>query len=93
MSKRHLNVGMARTELFLKDVGRALNAAEDWAGPAFQRGGAVRSLRPKGCASLYRLSAFVGLQKKILPKKRYAFFGSLKLPSARSAEERRSLSA
>ena len=31
MSKRHFNAVMARTELFLKDLGRALNAAEDWA--------------------------------------------------------------
>lgn len=78
MSKRHLNAGMARTELFLKDVGRALNAAEDWAGPAFQRGGAVRSLRPKGCASLYRLSAFVGLQKKNTPEETVCVLRELK---------------
>lgn len=50
---------------------------EDWAGPEFQRGGAVRPLRPKGRVSLFfRLPAVVG-PKKILPKKRYAFFGSL----------------
>ena len=68
---------MALAERFLKDLGRALNAAEDGAGPVLQRGGSVRPLRPKGRASLYRLPVFVGLQKKILPKKRYAFFGSL----------------
>ncbi len=92
MSKRHLNAGMARTELFLKDVGRALNAAEDWAGPAFQRGGAVRPLRPKGSASLYRLPAFVGLQKNA-PEETVCVLRELKLPSARSAEERRPFSA
>lgn len=32
MSKRRLNAGIALDELFLKDLGRALNAAEDWAG-------------------------------------------------------------
>ena len=38
MAKRHFNAVMARAERFLKDVGRALNAAEDWAGLASLKG-------------------------------------------------------
>lgn len=50
---------------------------EDWAGPEFQRGGAVRPLRPKGRVSLFLDCRPLSGRKKILPKKRYAFFGSL----------------
>lgn len=50
---------------------------EDWAGPEFQRGRRRPSSPAKGQGfAFFRLPAVVG-PKKILPKKRYAFFGSL----------------